>query len=203
MTILGFADMLLADWNNAGNHAHSRQYLERIRNAASRQSSIIGKLEHIAALNRQPLQPQQVDIGKIFSAVAQAMIDPATNIRVNVTASGNVVCDPQIMEIAISNLLANAIALAKNASAPEIEFGVNVVNSSPVFHVRNNGTGFDLGTDPTLLALFRRLQAGQEFTGAGIGLLIATAIVYRHGGKLWITTNRTSGTDIYFKLSNQ
>lgn len=200
MTILGFADMLLADWNNAGNQAHARQYLERIRNAASRQSGIIGKLEHIVALNRQSLQPQRIDIGATFSALAQAMIDPGTSISVNVTASSSIVGDPQMLEIAISNLLANAIALAKSASAPEIEFGASFANSSPVFHIRNNGTGFDLGTDQTLLALFRRLQSGSEFAGAGIGLLIATAIVHRHGGKLWIDSSSANGITVFFCL---
>src|SRR5438128_3693238 len=61
MTIMGFSDLLLNDWQQ-GDSQHgidmlqSRQHLERIRVAAQRQSGIVQGLQQIAYLQRQPLQ---------------------------------------------------------------------------------------------------------------------------------------------------
>ena len=92
--------------------------------------------------------------------------------------------------------------LSKSASTPKIEFNVGFSETHPVFYIRNNGTGFDLGSDQTLPALFRRLQAGNEFGDAGMDLLCAAIIIHRHGGKIWITTSRESGTIVFFQLPN-
>lgn len=199
MTILGFTDLLLADSHNPDRHAQSPQYLDRIRSAAYRQSGMIGTLQQIVTLNRQPLQFRDTDLSALFNEQRKAA-NPETNIVIRSGPTHTVSCDPEMMQIAIGHLLANALQLSNSVAAPEIEFGTSMMGASPVFHLRNNGTGFDLGTDSGLLSMFRRLQAGSEFSGAGINLLCATAIIHRHGGKLWIDSRPQHGTSIFFSL---
>ena len=201
MTILGFADMLLSDWQQDGeNQPQGRQYLERIRSAAHRQSNMIQDLQRIAQLQSQTLQPQMLDLSAMAAAQLNTLIDARSNIAVNIAASPHLRGDLEIIQVALNALLSNALRLAASAQSPAIAFGAELQKDESVFYVRNNGNGFDLGQDQTLLGLFRRLQAGTEFAGAGIALLTATLIIHRHGGRLWIDSQPDHGTTIYFRL---
>ncbi len=105
------------------------------------------------------------------------MPDPIISIAIS--PSPDTHCDTETIKVALNLLLSNALKLASSANTPVIEFGMETQMDTTVFYTRNNGTGFDLGEDSSLLSMFRRLQAGTEFAGAGIALLTATIIVQR------------------------
>jgi light-regulated signal transduction histidine kinase (bacteriophytochrome) len=53
-----------------------------------------------------------------------------------------------------------------------------------------------------LFAPFQRLHRNDEFEGTGVGLVIVSRIVARHGGEVWIEGVENHGATVSFCISN-
>jgi Xaa-Pro aminopeptidase len=54
-----------------------------------------------------------------------------------------------------------------------------------------------------IFEVFRRLHAENVFPGSGIGLAICKAIVARHGGKIWVESEKGAGSAFHFTIAEQ
>jgi signal transduction histidine kinase len=107
--------------------------------------------------------------------------------------------DPALLRQVFANLLANGVKFSGKAAAPRVEVGATRTAEGLVFHVRDNGVGFDDAQMRELFVPFRRLHA-DHFEGHGIGLTIVRRIVERHGGRLWAEGRPGRGATFYFTL---
>ena len=98
------------------------------------------------------------------------------------------------------DLLRNAWAFTAACAPAEIEFDARLRNREVVFHVRDNGAGFDMARAAKLFQPFQRLHMPHEFTGLGIGLATARRIVLRHGGELTAEAAPDQGAEFCFTL---
>jgi len=42
--------------------------------------------------------------------------------------------------------------------------------------------------------------ASQQYSGIGLGLYVAKAIIDRHGGQIWFSNNQSTGSTFHFTL---
>jgi len=60
-----------------------------------------------------------------------------------------------------------------------------------VFFVRDNGRGIGREFHEEIFRIFKRLQNTQDTEeGTGVGLTFVKKIVERHGGRIWLESNR-------------
>src|ERR1700709_1770850 len=106
MTILGFTDMLLADMKDSSEDQMARQYLEHIRNSASRQATLIESLLKLSRLSRQGLHPDSVDSTRIAFDYWQDQPDTPEikRIAVKFAATPSVRADRQMLTTAMHAL---------------------------------------------------------------------------------------------------
>jgi PAS domain S-box-containing protein len=98
------------------------------------------------------------------------------------------------------NLLSNAVKFTATREVARIEVGCDTTQMPPVFHVRDNGVGFDMKYSNKLFGVFERLHAREAFDGTGIGLATVQKIVQRHGGSVWADAAVDRGASFYFTL---
>ena len=104
--------------------------------------------------------------------------------------------DPMLMRQALTNLINNAVAHARNAEL----ITVRVVNADAqiLVSVSDDGEGIP---DDERRRLFERFQSGKPLRdGTGLGLVITRAIIQMHGGDVFVDSTPNRGTTMLFTL---
>lgn len=111
---------------------------------------------------------------------------------------------PQVMGDAdrlsevFQHLIGNALTY-RSAAAPRIEVRAAREQDAWCIAVRDNGIGFEPKYCRQVFVPFVRLH-GPEVPGVGLGLTISERILNAHQGKLWIESEKGSGTTCFFTL---
>ena len=108
--------------------------------------------------------------------------------------------DPDLLRSVLQNLLGNAWKYTSKHDRAHIEFNAEQTGGKTVFHVRDDGAGFNPEYAGKLFNAFQRLHGADEFPGSGIGLMIVHKILQRHGGRIWADGVEGKGATFYFTL---
>lgn len=108
--------------------------------------------------------------------------------------------DPSLIKQVWENLITNAVKYTGHKEKAVIEIGNHHNGKGNVYHVKDNGAGFNMQYYDKLFAVFQRLHAAEEFNGNGIGLATVQRIVHRHGGQIWAEGKPGEGASFYFSL---
>jgi light-regulated signal transduction histidine kinase (bacteriophytochrome) len=101
---------------------------------------------------------------------------------------------------ALEQLLRNAAKFSRGQEHPVIEIGGISEPERTIYHVRDNGAGFDQKYADRLFGVFQRLHSEEEFEGRGIGLAIVQRVMQRHDGKAWAEGKVGQGATFFFSL---
>ena len=102
----------------------------------------------------------------------------------------------------MQNLIGNAWKFTRQRPDARIEVGAEERDGERVYHVRDNGIGFDMAFAGQLFGVFTRLHPEDEFEGYGIGLASVKRIIERHGGRVWAEGAAGAGATFYFTLGD-
>jgi len=200
--IEGFGQLLFTE------HAHrldgsALNYLHRILGSTKRMGQLIEDLLNLASFGRVALHRSTIDL----SALAREIFDelyassPRTQVKLLIEGKMLVDADPGLMRIALQNLFSNAWKYTSKRVEARIEFGHSTdANGECVYHVRDNGAGFDMQYADRLFGVFQRLHADSEFPGTGVGLATVQRIFHRHGGRIWAESAVEKGATFYFTI---
>lgn len=202
MTILGFTDMLMTDLKEVSEDQIARQYLEHIRNSASRQAMLIENLLKLSRLMRQVMHPESVDLTRIAFDYWQVNPKLSDNKRIAVRlhptppATG----DRALLTQVVHALLDNAVKFSSKLDHPDICFDAEQTDGEVTYCVRDNGVGFNIHRAERLFQPFRRLHSNKDYDGLGMGLATTALIIQRHNGRLWADSTVDQGTTMRFTL---
>jgi light-regulated signal transduction histidine kinase (bacteriophytochrome) len=148
------------------------------------------------------LHPQEIDLARIADEIAHELRQsfPGAHAEIVIQPALKAAADPNLMRIALSNLLHNAWKFSARSPAPRIEFG-RTPTGPQTFYVRDNGAGFDMEFAGKLFQPFQRLHGVTEFEGTGIGLATVARVVARHGGRIWAEAGVGKGATFFFTLA--
>jgi signal transduction histidine kinase len=200
-SIDGFSIALLEDYADQLDE-EGRDNLQRIRANSQRMGQLIDDLLLLSRLTRQEMVSEQVDL----SAMAERLVadlrerHPGRAIDVVVQPGLAADGDPRLLEVALGNLISNAWKFTSKRPEARVEIGAGGAGGPIVYHVRDNGAGFDMAYADKLFGAFQRLHAASEFEGTGVGLATVQRVVRRHGGRVWAEGAVDRGATFYFTL---
>lgn len=182
-----------------------RDYLGRVRKAATRMGELIDAMLKMSRLTRSELKLERVDLSQIALEILeeQQLADRERVVDRRITSGLEVTGDAALLRNLMSNLLINAWKFTRDGEAATIEFGVTDKADGGEFFVRDNGAGFSQEYVDKLFRPFQRLHSQGEFVGHGIGLASVKRIVERHGGTIRAEGREGQGATFYFTLSNE
>jgi light-regulated signal transduction histidine kinase (bacteriophytochrome) len=197
----GWSLALLEDYRDKLDEK-GRQQLQRVRAETQRMGRLIDDLLKLSHVARGSLERSRVDLTAMAQSAAARLQEAEPERRVEfavqpgLTAQG----DARLLNVALSNLLANAWKFSRACPLARVEFGRAEVAGRPAFFVRDNGVGFDMTYAQKLFGAFQRLHKASEFPGTGIGLATVQRVIQRHGGRVWAEAQVDRGATFYFTL---
>ncbi|TNE80891.1 MAG: HAMP domain-containing protein [Gammaproteobacteria bacterium] len=197
----GFSQALLEDYNDRLDDT-GRDFLGRVRAGAQRMGLLIDDMLKLSRVSRAELKFAEVDLSEMASEILAELqaTDPDRKVSIQITSGLKAWCDPQLIHIALQNLLQNAWKYSGKQGQGHIEFGMRQKDGEIGFFVQDNGVGFDMRYVHKLFGAFQRLHDQSEFPGTGIGLATVKRIISRHGGRVWAEAEIDRGSVFYFTL---
>jgi PAS domain S-box-containing protein len=199
--INGFVD-LLKDSAYEKLEARPRRYLEIIATATRDAGKLIDDLLVFSRMGRVELLHADADMQGILDQALKEATRGTEERHVEWTLGPMPAIrgDAALLRQVWVNLLSNALKYTRPRDPAIIEIGHEAAGGQHVFHVRDNGVGFDMKYVDKLFGVFQRLHRADQFEGTGVGLANVRRIVHRHGGRTWAEAAPDKGATFYFSL---
>jgi signal transduction histidine kinase len=171
--------------------------LERVRAAARRLGAQIEALLALARLGQSTLARVTVHPERLAAEAVRELrsqFPHAADIKIGDMPSCK--ADPDLLRLALSSLIKNALQATMDATLAVIEIGYE----DGAYYVRDNGIGFDQAYAHTLFDLFRRYRPVEESEGQGFGLAFVRRVVEMHGGRVWAEGEPGRGATFRFTI---
>ncbi|MCC6795876.1 MAG: GAF domain-containing protein [Candidatus Hydrogenedentes bacterium] len=200
-SIDGFSELLLSDYGKKLDEA-GKDYLHRVRGAASRMSGLIDDLLKLSHVSKREMNATRIDLSHMVRDILKALAYAHPDRRVDCAVQDGIIAygDRNLIRIAFENLLNNAWKYTCKRETAAIEFGGSREGARARCFVRDNGAGFDSQRAERLFSPFQRLHTESEFPGTGIGLATVQRIMHRHGGTVRAEACIDGGATFYVTL---
>ncbi len=191
----GFSLLLLEDYYKQLDE-EGKYYISRDRNAAQRMGQLIDDILELelSKITRIEIVEREIDLSKQVGRILEHLqeMQPQRSVNIKIQKGLSVIADSTLVGVALDNLLNNAWKYSAETAEACIEFGAERKDDCQVYHVRDNGIGFDEAYSDKLFRPFERLHSDKRFEGTGIGLATVARAVERMGGmsgrsRAWVT----------------
>jgi chemotaxis family two-component system sensor kinase Cph1 len=202
--IVGFSDLLME--SSGSEDAQLRQrFLKNIKEAARLAGKLVDDLLSFSQMGRSALHPTTVDMNDMVAAcISKLRLETSgRNIEWDIPALPAVWADPTFLHQAMINLLANAVKFTGQRDPAVIRITAEDHPDETVFHIADNGAGFNMDYVHKLFGVFQRLHRMEDFQGTGIGLANVRRILERHHGRVWANAVQGQGATFSFALPKQ
>ncbi|MEZ4774452.1 MAG: ATP-binding protein [Bacteroidia bacterium] len=179
-----------------------RHYLRVIQANTHEMGQLIDDLLTFSLLNQKDVSHQKINTNYLIGSIIYSFKSEANfeNIQWEVGHFPDIYADRTLIKQVFTNLISNAIKFSHNNPQPQISISCHNEGEDFIFHIRDNGVGFDMQYKDKLFGVFQRLHEKEEFEGTGVGLAIVQRIVERHRGHVWAESSPGNGASFYFSI---
>jgi PAS domain S-box-containing protein len=178
-------------------------------------SIIQGQTEHLERLVNDLLDLSQVQWGKLDLHYEQFYLaDVLAEVVRSIQASAElhtiyldiqaqdtaILADRARVEQVVGNILDNAIKYSPHGG--KVTVRLEDLGKEFLINIIDEGIGVSTEHFDHIFERFYRVHntASQQYSGIGLGLYVAKAIIDRHGGGIWFSNNQNSGSTFHFTL---
>ncbi len=203
--IAGYVD-LVGQTEGEQLSERGRRYLSHVKEAAAFAGQMVDALLDFSRMGRSALKRRQVDSASLVEGLVRELtrLEPQRKVEWQVDADlPALYADPLLLQVAVRNLLANAVKYSRTRSLSRIAVRGIRSDLGDGLEVQDNGVGFQMKYVDKLFGVFQRLHQAEDFEGTGIGLANVKRIVERHGGTVWAKGEIDAGASFGFILPRQ
>ena len=203
--VIGMGSNLLARKVEAGGLRDDlAKPIETIRRTTVRMEHLLRDLLDMASIDagRLSFEPENIDLGPVLEEACQAHDATAHERGLVLTLdrpAGAIVvrADRKRIQQVLANLLGNAIKFSSRPGT--IRIAAEVGDADVVVSITDNGPGISRDEARNVFEPFKTSGRNAQ-SGTGLGLYIASGIVQRHGGRIWVESEAGTGSTFSFTL---
>jgi signal transduction histidine kinase len=169
----------------------SRALIERMLADLARMEGMVTQILESARLERGrvELKSEPVELRSAVARVVAALEGRARSERVTIAsevpAGLTVLADPLALDVAVRNVLENALAAVAPVGGGSIAVSARAGNGEVELAVKDSGVGFRPADGPRLFEKFTRLHpGGSGYYGTGLGLYIVQRLMQLARGRV-------------------
>ena len=207
-SIVGFMDLLKSDYENYERERMGR-YINVIHLAATQAYELLENLLvwGQSQTGRIEYRPEVVDMRTLLEESINIVRHQASRKKIKISTQMAqeeiVTVDKNMIKSVLRNLLTNAIKYSEAGS--KVIIRISPQDNHLQVEVQDFGIGMD---GETVSHLFRidntQSNPGTENEkGTGLGLIISREFVERHGGKIWVQSQKGRGSSFVFTIPLQ
>lgn len=182
--------------------AKGQKYFNFVIDGAARAQALITDILTYSSISNDTQALETVNLTSIVNTIKADLLAGNSNKKGAVTfdalpsLQGN---KTQLFQL-FQNLISNALKYQKPDTLPQVHISVEDHDSHWVFAVRDNGIGMEERHLTKIFEVFQRLHGKAKYVGTGVGLSICKKVVERHGGAIWVESEKGIGSTFYVKL---
>ncbi|MBM3463098.1 MAG: HAMP domain-containing histidine kinase [Armatimonadetes bacterium] len=196
MGILGFAQLA----QMSDDMAEKDHNMEDVVRSARIMREMMENVATFARLTTMEDQRREVSVASTAREIAGALKDHNTHVSLEaVEGDAQVYMDPRHLKQILVQVLQNA---ARYSTQGSVRVAVQARDDEALVSVEDQGMGIPAEFQERLFEPFYRAKRNDtsEIPGAGLGLSIASTLVERRGGRIWVESERGKGTRVYFTV---
>lgn len=199
-TIASYAKLLSRRYSGQLDEKGNR-FIQYITEEALRMQALINDLLRYSRVGRQAQNVTLCDCAAVLDLVVSRLEGAISDSGATVIRGElpSVMADETQLVQLFQNLIGNAIKY-RSEEPPVVQVAAQRQEGQWLFWVRDNGIGIDPKYAERIFVIFGRLHTHDEYSGTGIGLAIASKIVERHGGRIWVESELGQGATFYFTI---
>lgn len=181
------------------------EYGSRVLGATQQMDDRIQALLEYSHVLRGPVKMAEVQLDEVVRDALQGL-EPglsASGARVRIVAQpapGPVAGDRQLLTLAVTHLIGNAIKYVPPDVPPRVLVWMEQVDGRARLSIEDNGIGIQKGEERRLFRLFERLPEAEAYPGNGVGLAVVRAAVERMGGRVGVQSEPGWGSRFWVEL---
>lgn len=190
---------LLDEEFGEGTSLDARDYMVRIRAAATRMDALIRDLLVLSRVGRTEVEFRDVDLDGLVQTLVRELPELQPE-RVDVIVEsplGAVVGNDMLLTQALSNLLGNAVKFVEG-EMPRIVVRSERIESRVRLWIEDNGIGIEPRFQEKIFGIFERLHT--RFEGTGVGLAIVRRAIERLDGRVGVQSEPGRGSRFWIEL---
>ncbi len=177
-----------------------REFMEDINKEINRMNNIINDLLTLTQIEQYEMaeKTESLLLGGVLEKIVRYLSPIAKSrsieLKLEVQDECIILCDAIKLEMAISNLVDNAIKYSPDGASVKVTSMKN--GDKAIITIADNGVGIPEGDIPHIFDRFYRVDKARsrDTGGTGLGLSIAQRIILMHAGTIGVASKEGKGT---------
>jgi PAS domain S-box-containing protein len=186
--------------------SEAKFFIDTIRSSTRQMNQLIEDLLQYSRLERSQLTIEPVALKSIVDLLLKMNKTELEKHHFEVDIDipeTDIIADPSGLQIALRNLIENAIKFSKQADTPRVSISCTDNADNWNIMVADNGVGFNMKYSKRIFEIFQRLHKAEDYPGTGIGLAMVDKAVQRMGGKVWAESEPGKGAVFTIEIPKQ
>lgn len=206
ITIMGFSDILLADYNELSDEER-KYYIEEMKKSADLSHNLLQNLLQWsrAQTGRIDYNPGKINLMSVVKENFNLLEKTAANKNIKfihkISEDIFINADEAMLNTVLRNLLTNAVKFSYNNSQITLA-AENYHEKEIIVKVIDSGVGMNKNRVDSLFKLdtTNTTPGTANEAGTGLGLILCKEFIEKHGGRIWVESEEGKGTTFNFTL---